>query len=74
MNKYIKSNTQNEESYENIENEDLISTDKLSGLQLIFNFEDTNYFINSKNYGKYLGNLTKQEIRDYQEEQKGRQE
>ena len=59
LNKYIKSNTQNEENFENIENKDLISTDKLSGLQLIFNFEDTNYFINSKNYGKYLGNLSK---------------
>ncbi len=59
LNKYIKINTQNEESHENMINEDLISTDKLTGLQLIFSFEDTIYFINSKNYGKYLGNLSK---------------
>ena len=59
LNKYIKSETQNEESHENNKNEDLISTDKLTGLQLVFIFEDTIYFINSKNYGKYLGNLSK---------------
>ena len=61
LNKYIKSKskTHNEVSDENNENEDLISTDKLKGLQLIFNFEDTIYFINSKSYGKYLGNLSK---------------
>ena len=59
LNKYIKINTQNKESHENMDNEDLISTDKLTGLQLVFIFEDTIYFINSKNYGKYLGNLSK---------------
>jgi len=59
LNKYIKSETQNEESHENNKNENLISTDKLTGLQLVFIFEDTIYFINSKNYGKYLGNLSK---------------
>ena len=61
LNKYIKSKskTHNEVSDENNENEDLISTDKLKGLQLIFNFEDTIYFINSESYGKYLGNLSK---------------
>ncbi len=59
LNKYIKSETQNEESHENNKNDDLISTDKLTGLQLVFILENTIYFINSKNYGKYLGKLSK---------------
>ncbi|MFL2693969.1 MAG: DNA polymerase [Candidatus Actinomarina sp.] len=61
LNKYITSspNSQEIENNKNKENDDLTVADKLIGPQLMIFFEDQLYFINSKNYGKYLGKLSK---------------
>ncbi|MFL2647957.1 MAG: DNA polymerase I [Candidatus Actinomarinales bacterium] len=61
LNKYItsKSNSPKKESYENEETDDLIKTEKLTGPQLVINHEDKIYFINSNNYGEYVGKLSK---------------
>ena len=59
LNKYIKSsNSQEKENDENDENDVLIITENLTGPQLMINFEDQLYFINSNNYGKYIGKLS----------------
>ena len=59
LNKYIKSsNSQEKENNENDENDVLIITENLTGPQLMINFEDQLYFINSNNYGKYIGKLS----------------
>ena len=61
LNKYITSspNSQEKENNENKENDDLTVCDKLIGPQLMIIFEDQLYFINSNNYGKYIGKLSK---------------
>ena len=56
LNKYIKSS--NSQEKENDENDVLIITENLTGPQLMINFEDQLYFINSNNYGKYIGKLS----------------
>ena len=56
LNKYIKSS--NSQEKENDENDVLIITENLAGPQLMINFEDQLYFINSNNYGKYIGKLS----------------
>ncbi len=61
LNKYIKStaDSQKKENYSNEQADDLITTEKLTGTQLIINFHDQLYFINSNNYGEYTGKLSK---------------
>ncbi len=59
LNKYIKSsNSREKENDENDQNDDLIITENLTGSQLMINYEDQLYFINSNNYGKYIGKLS----------------
>ncbi len=61
LNKYIKStaDSQKKENNSNEQADDLIKTEKLTGTQLIINFHDQLYFINSNNYGEYTGKLSK---------------
>ena len=61
LNKYITSTSKfNKVENADIENNnDLIIAEKLTGIQLILNFDDEIYFINPTNYGKYIGNLSK---------------
>ena len=60
LNKYITSSSNSEkvDSSTNEESEDLKSYEKLSGNQIVFYYEDEIYFVNSKNYGKYIGKLS----------------
>jgi len=60
LNKYITSSSNSEkvDNSTNEESEDLKSYEKLSGNQIVFYYEDEIYFVNSKNYGKYIGKLS----------------
>ncbi len=59
LNKYISSsNPHEEQNNENEHNDDLLITDQLEGLQLMINYEEQLYYINSDNYGKYSGKLS----------------
>ena len=59
LNKYISSsNPHEEQNNESEHNDDLLITDQLEGLQLMINYEEQLYYINSDNYGKYSGKLS----------------
>lgn len=60
LNKYItnRSKTNEGENIQDSEATEVISLDKLEGHQLIFVYDEEIYFVNNKNYGKYLGELT----------------